>query len=352
MASILEQYRISDFVEWNEKKQLRINRDFQRGSVWTPAARTYLIDSILRGYPIPKIYLRTIVDTKTKRSMREVVDGQQRVQAILAFANDDLVLGPRAEEFAGKRYSQLDDEMQRGFLSYAIAVDQLLNAGLDEVLEVFARLNSYSVSLNAPEKRHARFQGDFKWAVRKSSTKWHSLIEKSQVLTVREMVRMMDDSLMAEMYRTLMEGVCDGGQPKLDRLYVRGDSEPLSFRGIPDKVDHVLSYFEEILLVHLSGLPVLRSPHFLMLFSALAHTLYGIPEGEMGDAMPRRTYTSVRDPQQASENLRLLAALMDADEPAPAFMEFWKASRSSTQRISSRRIRFPFYYRALHTRLG
>ena len=75
MASILEQYRISDFVEWNEKKQLRINRDFQRGSVWTPAARTYLIDSILRGYPIPKIYLRTIVDTKTKRSMREVVDG-------------------------------------------------------------------------------------------------------------------------------------------------------------------------------------------------------------------------------------------------------------------------------------
>lgn len=79
MATILEQYRVSDFLDWNRQKKLILNPDFQRGSVWTPAARSYLIDTILRELPIPKIYLRTNLDISTKESIREVVDGQQRV---------------------------------------------------------------------------------------------------------------------------------------------------------------------------------------------------------------------------------------------------------------------------------
>jgi len=56
MAEILEQFRITDFLDWNRQKALEINREFQRRSVWTPAARSYLIDTILRKFPIPKIY--------------------------------------------------------------------------------------------------------------------------------------------------------------------------------------------------------------------------------------------------------------------------------------------------------
>ncbi len=153
MASILEQYRIADFLEWHRKKQLVLNPDFQRGSVWTPAARTYLIDTILRQYPIPKVYLRTIVDVTTQQSVREVVDGQQRLRAILDYANDRFVLSSRAGEFAGLGYSDLETEFKERFLSYPIAVGQLLNANDDDVLEVFSRLNSYSVTLNPAEKR-------------------------------------------------------------------------------------------------------------------------------------------------------------------------------------------------------
>src|SRR5688500_15409800 len=113
MPSILEQYRISDFLEWHREKKLSLNPEFQRGSVWTPVARSYLIDTVLQQLPVPKIYLRTKIDVLTKKSVREVVDGQQRLRAIIDFGNDDFVLGKRAGRFAGKRYSTLDPEYQQ-----------------------------------------------------------------------------------------------------------------------------------------------------------------------------------------------------------------------------------------------
>ena len=88
MPSLLEQYRISDFIDWRKQKRLNLNPNFQRGSVWSPAARTFLIDTILRQLPIPKVYLRTNIDVTTKQTIREVVDGQQRIRAILDFSDD------------------------------------------------------------------------------------------------------------------------------------------------------------------------------------------------------------------------------------------------------------------------
>jgi uncharacterized protein with ParB-like and HNH nuclease domain len=87
---MLEQFRISDFLEWHEAKSLKLNPDFQRGSVWTPAAKMMLIDTILRDLPIPKIFIRSRIDRETRKTIREVVDGQQRLRAIIDFASDKM----------------------------------------------------------------------------------------------------------------------------------------------------------------------------------------------------------------------------------------------------------------------
>jgi uncharacterized protein with ParB-like and HNH nuclease domain len=83
--SIPQTYSISDFIEWQNAETLILNPNFQRNAVWKREASSYFIDTLLRGYPSPKIFLRTIVDTKSMRSVREVVDGQQRLRAIFAF---------------------------------------------------------------------------------------------------------------------------------------------------------------------------------------------------------------------------------------------------------------------------
>ena len=347
MPSILEQYRIADFLEWHQERKLTLNPHFQRGSVWTPAARVYLIDTILRQLPIPKIYLRTTIDLLSKRSVREVVDGQQRLRAIIDFSENKFLLTKRAAEFEGLKFSTLHEEQQQAFLSYPIAVDQLLNASDDLVLEVFARLNSYSVSLNEPEKRHAKFQGDFKWSVRGASQKWSVFWEKYAVFSIRERVRMEDDSLTAEIYGILLEGVQDGGQSKITALYRKHDRTFGLDNGVPERANAVLRYIADHFAGYLVGTPLLNPPHLLMLFAAVAHAKYGIPAGEMGDKLPARDSLALADDEIARNNLLKLASVIGSNDSPQGFTDFWLASKSSTQRIASRRQRFPEFYRAL-----
>jgi hypothetical protein len=347
MPSILEQYRISDFLDWQREKRLEINQDFQRGSVWKPAARTFLIDTILRQLPVPKVYLRTKIDVVTKKSIREIVDGQQRLKAILDFADDRFALSKRANEFAGMRYSDLNEGQKTTFLSYPIAVDQLVNATTDDVLEVFSRLNSYTVSLNGPEKRHAKYQGEFKFAIRAASRRWASFWSDYKVLSTRERVRMLDDSLTAEMVGVLLEGVKDGGQAKIDALYKRHDA---SFNLVSiTNFDNTLKYLSENLASMLVDTPLLSPPHLLMLFSALASLRVQIPPGELQpDDISGLPTSMFADLDKVREGLLFLAAVIDSEvEPAAPMAEFWRASKASTQRIASRRVRFPVYVRVL-----
>lgn len=343
VSSDLQQYTVADFLEWHERRQLELNPEFQRGSVWPAPARTFLIDTILRRLPIPKLYFRTRVDLETKRSYREVVDGQQRLRAILDFANNKFALGPRAGEYSTKKYEDLDPEDQERFLAYPIAVEQLINASDADVLEVFARLNSYTVPVNPPELRHAKFQGEFKWAVHDLSQKWAILWEDYRVVGARDAVRLLSDSLMAEMFGVFLEGVGDGGQPKITKLYERHDRT--YDRGLVDaQVDDTLHYLTAELHDVLSETPLSNSPHFLMLFAAAAHVRHGIPVGAL-DPMPGRGALAPND--QVKERLYELADLLQAEEHPRAAAAFVSASGASTQRIASRRVRFPVYVRAL-----
>jgi len=48
--------QISDIVGWFRRNELVVNETFQRRAIWTAAAKTYLVDTILHELPIPKIY--------------------------------------------------------------------------------------------------------------------------------------------------------------------------------------------------------------------------------------------------------------------------------------------------------
>ncbi|WP_435232577.1 DUF262 domain-containing protein [Streptomyces althioticus] len=343
--SILEQFRIHDFLDWHDSGALILNPTFQRREVWRPEAKIYLIDSILRRMPIPKVYIRTIVDPRTRKSRREVVDGQQRLRAIIQFANDEITLTRRSQEFAGLKYSTLPEDVQREFLDYPIAVDTLQNASDSDVLEVFARLNSYTVSLNPAEKRHAKFQSSFKWAVHEASRDWKILWENLEIVTGRDRLRMGDDNLMAEMFSVIMKGVTDGGSAAIDRLYAEMDDgfeQEEQVRVLLDSTLNVIvSDFSEII----RETSLKRSPQFLMLFAAFCHALKGIPQGDLPELpLGRRginRQTEVRD------SLARLAAALEANEPRGEYADFVLASRGSTQRIATRRVRFTEYFRAI-----
>ncbi len=349
---MLDQFTIADVLTWIDEETLVLNTDFQRRSVWPQAAQAYLIDTVLRGLSMPKIYMRTMTDPKTRRSYREVVDGQQRLLAIQAFANDDLKLGPRKEtygEFAKKSYSDLDETTQQNFLSYQLSVEQLFNASDEEVLDTFHRLNAYGLDVNPQELRHGKWQGAFRTAVVEASRRWSILWDQYKVVGLRVRVRMGDDELMAQMLGVVLEGVVDGGQPTINGLYKRYDeSIPAgAVKKLDRAVKFAVSNLPDILETGLAG-----APHFLMLFAAIVHALNGIPSGDMKDTMPKRTKTALKDLAAARANLGILADIlvMDADEVPERFKAFKFASAGTTQRIKSRRERFSILYKALSPR--
>ena len=79
-------YSVGDYREWSESGQLVLSPRFQRREVWTETARSYLMDTIIRGLPIPKVFIRQIIDPSSGKSVREVVDGQQRLRTILSLS--------------------------------------------------------------------------------------------------------------------------------------------------------------------------------------------------------------------------------------------------------------------------
>lgn len=351
----LEQYTIADFLEFRASERLKINEDFQRRSIWKPAAKVYLIDSILRGMPIPKLYFRTTVDPNTQSSVREIVDGQQRLRAIFEFADDRLRLTRRAKEFDGKRYSDLDEDQQQTFLAYSFGAEQLINASDQDVLEVFARINTYTVALNKAELRHAEFQGDFKWMVHETAQRWAVLWEDFKIVSISQRARMADDALMAQMILLVSQGITDGGATYLHRAYKNFDEAFPPTDQVVEIVGSTITILIEQLAPAIVG-PLANAPHFLMMFAAAAHTLHGIgvhqvdwlPKPDAG--LPDRP-TPPRDGEdwdRVRDALLEIGTLIEQEEAPddPELEVLWRNSRGATTTTASRAARFPYYLRA------
>lgn len=137
------------------KNQIDPSPQYQRGSVWNTKKKRLLIDSILRGYDIPKIYFRKI-DLNGLYEY-EVTDGQQRLRTIWGFFGEEFVLGDcivNGDNISGFSYSQLPEYLQELFNKYILNIVEVVESTNDEIRNLFARLQM-GVVLNAPEKRNA-----------------------------------------------------------------------------------------------------------------------------------------------------------------------------------------------------
>jgi hypothetical protein len=309
--------QVSDLVQWFRNNELVINEVFQRHSVWTPAAKTYLIDTLLHELPVPKIYIRTKVDPRTQTSVREVVDGQQRVRTLVEFANNKLKLTKRSEDYAGLTYSTLPQELQETFLSYVITVE-----------------------------RHAKFQTAFKFFVRKSSTSFRGFLEKYNVFTVKKRFRMADDRFMADIIGVLLEGVKDGGEVYLNKLYLAQDDEVFTDvvqRRIETQMRRGFAFLDKELGDVLRG-PLSRHYHLLIILAAYFHHEFGIPAGSISP-MPARAKLASSD--LIRDRLAVYSDALERDSPPVRLEKFIEASGERPERIASRAIRFPLMAKAL-----
>jgi hypothetical protein len=143
--------------QWDD--QTLIIPDFQREYVWDNAKASRLIESLLLNIPIPVLFFAETLDAKY-----QVVDGHQRVYTVVRYLDNQFPLsGLRIQgELRGLRFHQLPEREQR-FLRTRVMRAIIIGADSSPSMkfEVFERLNTGGLSLNAQEVRHGLNMGAF-----------------------------------------------------------------------------------------------------------------------------------------------------------------------------------------------
>jgi hypothetical protein len=162
--------KLDTLVTYFNSERINLNPVFQRGRVWLLKNRRELMKNILRGRPIPAIFLYK--DETGSAYTFNVLDGKQRLESILMFigsARADLAINTWSNYIFDKddrkevgfavaledgkkaqKIEQLDEKTIRNFREYPIPTIEIElneNTSLDEMISLFVDINQYGVKV-------------------------------------------------------------------------------------------------------------------------------------------------------------------------------------------------------------
>lgn len=159
--------QLRDLIDRGEVLNLR--PEYQRRLRWRNAQKSRLIESLLLNIPIPPVFLY-----ESDAARYEVMDGQQRLNAVREFVAGDFALtGLQVlKPLNGLRYSKCPPRIKRSLDRSSLSAIVLLleseptnnNSSLtiaDIRRFIFDRLNTGGTKLNPQEIRNAIYPGEF-----------------------------------------------------------------------------------------------------------------------------------------------------------------------------------------------
>lgn len=273
------------FAALNQQEHLVLRPPFQRRPVWTDEEKAFLVDTILRGYPVPEIYVYAKPSTDGSTSdIILVVDGQQRLRTCLEFLANQFPVHFDAHKldplytladtpWFNKRFSELDEGQRNTFLRYKLIVRDLEGVSDDEIRHMFHRLNQSNVSLNSQELRYSMYQGGLLEVVEElvKREEW----DEFRVFTQMQRRRMLDSEYITE----LVIGYLHWPQNKKDNIdnYYRQYAAKFPFKDdVIRRFSEVLEYLDKVFpSPRMSGTRWYRKSDFYTLFLAIARGKIG-----------------------------------------------------------------------------
>lgn len=240
---------ISWFFGEHQKGTLILKPKYQRNPIWSIGQKCFLIDSLISGCPIPQVYIniKTAGGGREKKTLYEVIDGQQRLRAIIEFINEEWALVgsvaksyPVSDEYEpqiNKKYSELPERLQNAIWDYPIPVQEIRGWSDVEIRAMFRRLNYVNERLNNQELRHSQYFGEFNEAV-ESLAKDH-FWDDIHLFTRRDSERMKDVEFVSELFVIVLDEIQDQ-QHTLDKFYADYDVV------FPKKSRHIAKFHQVI----------------------------------------------------------------------------------------------------------
>lgn len=332
-------FSINDIINWDGNGELIVSPKYQRNKVWNLNAKSYLMDTIIKGYPMPPIFIRQQIDLATRKTIREVIDGQQRITAILEFIEGQFTIQKsHNKDYANKQFEELNDEIKENFLNYNISFEIIKLKDDSKIYEMFARLNTNNMALNKQELRNAQFWGDFKvFVVRKTSDFRNIFIDK-RIFKDKELSRMADVDFMNSVIIHLIEGITTDSNSKTESYYKKYDKEFEMSDKVESKLNRIFSIIENIFYNHRFNTKIFyRKNYFWTLIATLNHNLFG----ELDPDIPRNNIFSNKN---FDDNIKIFISKLSLFESS--FLDY---EYDEGERIESDMLLFEKYHRTRTT---
>jgi len=336
-----------DFQAWQEMGTLVLTPKFQRRAVWKTPARSYFIDSLLEDIPVPPIFLRMTQSKDKRRTIREVIDGQQRLRAVLEYVEDKYALSRSAvKKNGGRRFSELDTAAQDKIRSYSFPCETFYSISDPEVLEIFARVNTYSVKLNAQELRNGQFFGFFKRSAYNLAHEHLEFWRQHNIFSEGSIARMLEVELTSELMVAQLAGQQDK-KKSLDKFYVDYDEKFENREEVEGHFRITVDVINDSVGDVLSEIDFRRPPLFYTIFCVVYHRIFGLPQVKLETPrkgkLLKKELASLRD---AAANLsdKIISA-KQGYEVAKTDLAFVNACLRQTDNIKPREIRLGRLYK-------
>lgn len=312
------------------RERIDTNPDFQRPAVWSKAQKQLLVDTILRGYDVPKLYWRK---TGSKPDTYDVIDGQQRLRTLWEFHDGEFCLPENADPIddqavAGLKYAEIPDNLRIHFDSYPLDVIILSETDEDEVRDMFLRLQN-GTSLKAQEKRNA-MPGVMRQFIKTIAD--HSFFKNCAFKNSRYTF----DHVAAQI--TLIElegGPCNVRDNNLNTMY--RDNQAFDTKGnIARKIRQVLGY---LAMTFPEKTPELERYNAISLYALISHLLENYVIKERHEEIAKWFLSF--------ENDRARQSKLPEDEADPEFVTYSARISHSTDAVDSITWRHEFLIRKL-----
>lgn len=226
-----KEFSIQQLFDLIEKNKIDLNPSYQRYFIWSTDDQRELIDTILRGYPLPSFFLYFKPDGNY-----EMVDGQQRTKTIYRFIKGDITASKRFEKVT---FSNIDHNK---FLEYRIPVVILNNlAPNDSLNEFYVLINKKGVHLNLAEVNKSEFH-DTKFLKLANDLLTYQNLINLNLFSEAASKRMNDRAFIEELLGYLIVGIKDKRKSventfKTDITDEEYKTLETRFKQIIDKVD-------------------------------------------------------------------------------------------------------------------
>lgn len=282
-------YKVSDFLSWQRAGSLELSPNFQRRPVWSAGAKSYLIDTIARGLPVPIVFVRERTDLASLEPRREIVDGQQRIRTILSYIDPSClrnydenrdsfqVKETVNKDLAKKSFAQLSVDIKERILNYQFSV-HILPSGTDDrlVLQIFARMNATGVKLNGQELRNARYFGLFKASMYQLAYEYLPQWRKWKVFSETNIARMLEVEATSDFAALIISSNFGLTQKSLDAVYQQNDERFANQAELEKRFRLTMESIEEVIGKQLADTAFKNRMLFHSLFALFYDLMFGL----------------------------------------------------------------------------